>query len=73
MTLAAKAEAAVVLAAVSFINIGLKCQQVPAAWGLNSVPVSLSILRCIPYMVLSALHGLSRPSPPSALIKYESC
>lgn len=56
-TLAVKAEAAVVLAAVPFLNKRLRCHQVHIAWDLNSVPLSLSILRHIPYMVLSAPHS----------------
>lgn len=57
VTLAAKAEAAVVLAALAFVSKRLRCQQVHAAWDLNSVSISLSILRHIPYTVLSAPHG----------------
>lgn len=56
-TLAAEAEAAVVLAALSFVNERVRCQQVHAAWDPNSVPISLSILRYIPCAVLSAPHG----------------
>lgn len=56
-TLAVKAEAAVVLAALPFLTKRLRCHQVHIAWDLNSVPISLSILRHIPYMVLSAPHS----------------
>ena len=57
LTLAAKAEAAVVSSALPFVSNRLRCQPVRTAWDLNSVPVSLSILRHIPYRALSAPDG----------------
>lgn len=56
VTLAAEAEAAVVLAALPFLNKRLRCQQVHAAWDLNSVPIALSILRSIPYWSFQLLE-----------------
>lgn len=56
-TLVVKADAAVVLAAFPFLTKRLTCHQVHIAWDLNSLPISLSILRHIPYMVLSAPHS----------------
>lgn len=52
-----KAGAVLASAALAFVNKRLRCQQVHAAWDLNSVPISLSILRHIPYPFLSAPHG----------------